>query len=784
MKRVAVSCLLSIAATAALAQGSPWLFTAGNSTALSTNAAQLSNEYFRVEQWGLLTMRTTLWHGEWLYPTANDRNPAGPFVIDAHKFAAGDFDGDGAKDVFVNAVVFPHTLVRPPIAPVLLRNVKGLLHYWPDGWSGPPPQRLFSYKAVAADFNRDGRADVVTGSGGIITRNADGTYTNHWEPIATAMSTSAGRLADASRMVSGQESGGVMPGFSFAHDLAVGDVNGDGFLDMYQGRALLLGDGRGGFVRRNDLLPADAADPRRPPVMSSAIGDLDGDGVGDLVIAYFDGHGPLNGAIFLSDGRGGIAQGRHAALPVGRYGLGTTKHNDMRIADLDGDGRPDIVIGQTRANPYYRGRAVQIIMNRGNGQFVDESSRVSGDDRDGAHGEGDVTLIDINGDGHVDIVDAGLGPAGFAVFVNDGRGHFTRIPPGLFPFVRNRDLVTHERLAPGDVFGDSTTGNPTIFPVLLDGNGVSYLVQFQPAPTRWPPVEGDASERTLYVIRALKPYGRAAAPAGLAPGDNVTGLWWNAAESGWGLSLNHQGSMLFGALFTYSADGSGMWLVMTAGQRQADGSFSGTLYQTTGPAFKASPFLPLGGGVGSVTVVGTMRVAFADRNRATLTYSYNGVSVTKSITPQVFSSAITTCSPTIASRTTRTNYTDLWWVPDESGWGVNFAHQGETLFGTLFTYAPGTSASNPGMWLVMSAGQRQPDASYRGDLYRVNGPVFNAVPFAPVGAGNATRVGTMQVRFHDGERATLQYDVGGAEVIKQIVPQVFGAERPSCRSAG
>ena len=32
------------------------------------------------------------------------------------------------------------------------------------------------------------------------------------------------------------------------------------------------------------------------------------------------------------------------------------------------------------------------------------------------------------------------------------------------------------------------------------------------------------------------------------------------------------------------------------------------------------------------------------------------------------------------------NYQGLWWNPDESGWGINFAHQGDIIFATWFTY--------------------------------------------------------------------------------------------------
>src|SRR3954469_24052414 len=39
------------------------------------------------------------------------------------------------------------------------------------------------------------------------------------------------------------------------------------------------------------------------------------------------------------------------------------------------------------------------------------------------------------------------------------------------------------------------------------------------------------------------------------------GLWWNPAESGWGLNTTHQGNILFATLFVYAGDGQPLWLV-------------------------------------------------------------------------------------------------------------------------------------------------------------------------------------------------------------------------------
>lgn len=260
------------------------------------------------------------------------------------------------------------------------------------------------------------------------------------------------------------------------------------------------------------------------------------------------------------------------------------------------------------------------------------------------------------------------------------------------------------------------------------------------------------------------------------PLTNATGLWWNANESGWGLNLNQQGNTLFGTLFTYAADGQGLWLVLSNGIRQSNGSYLGDLYQTTGSSFNASPFVPIG--PGNLSKVGTMRVTFQHSDRATLTYSVNGITVTKTIDPQVFR-RLTDCVNGNSARATATNFQDLWWNPAESGWGLNITHQDETVFATLFTY---DSAGRP-MWLVLSDGAKQPDGSFSGDLFRTTGPAFNSNPFPPLTAANVAKVGTMRVAFANGERGTLTYTVNGAAVTKSIERQVFGTTPPTCSRA-
>jgi hypothetical protein len=269
-------------------------------------------------------------------------------------------------------------------------------------------------------------------------------------------------------------------------------------------------------------------------------------------------------------------------------------------------------------------------------------------------------------------------------------------------------------------------------------------------------------------------YLQAAGPA------NYTALWWSSpanSESGWGINVSQQGDIVFATLFTYDSNGNPMWLVMSAGARQGTGdTFSGPLYRTTGSPFNQS-FVSSNT---QVTQVGTMTIAFTGPNSGTVAYAVNGVAVTKVIEKQVFAaSGAAQCVGTTASRASATNYTDLWWsspANGENGWGINLTQQASTLFATLFVY----DTSGQGMWLVMSAGQRQADGSFTGDLFQTsekNGQGFNALPWPGV---NVTKVGTMTLRFSNGENGTLTYSVNGTTVTKPITRQVFSSPFPVC----
>jgi lysyl endopeptidase len=254
-----------------------------------------------------------------------------------------------------------------------------------------------------------------------------------------------------------------------------------------------------------------------------------------------------------------------------------------------------------------------------------------------------------------------------------------------------------------------------------------------------------------------------------------TGLWWNPDESGWGLNTTHQGNLIFATLFTYAPDGQPLWLVasglvgsMSSSYYGVDYRYTGALYHTRGPAFNKVPWSPI-----EAREVGTMTLMWTSPDVATLTYTFNGSTVTKLVQRQVFASPVPECTRVMGPRAGIANYQDLWWNPDESGWGVNLVHQGNLMFATLFTY----DESGRDKWFVASGLARQPDGSFTGALYSTTGPAFDASPWTPFAF---QQVGDMSLRFTDGENGTLAYNVGAVGVTKQIRRQVFQAPLTAC----
>ena len=115
---------------------------------------------------------------------------------------------------------------------------------------------------------------------------------------------------------------------------------------------------------------------------------------------------------------------------------------------------------------------------------------------------------------------------------------------------------------------------------------------------------------------------------------------------------------------------------------------------------------------------------------------------------------------------------DLWWLPAESGWGIQFVQRGALIFATMFVYA----ANGTPTWyvaLLKPPGVASEDAakastlSWSGDLDATTGTGV-AAPWNP-SAFNVMKVGTMTWTPTDSTSGTLVYSVNGATVSKSIV---------------
>jgi len=271
----------------------------------------------------------------------------------------------------------------------------------------------------------------------------------------------------------------------------------------------------------------------------------------------------------------------------------------------------------------------------------------------------------------------------------------------------------------------------------------------------------------------------ASVTAALAGGGaaNYQGLWWNSpagSESGWGINFAHQGDVIFATWFTYDTSGKAWWLTMTAA-KTVDATYAGTLNQTAGSSFDAVPFDP---SKVTATAVGNGTLHFIDNDNGTFAYTVDGVTQTKTITREVFGTVPKCTSALGKNAELATNYQDLWWKSpegSESGWGINFTHQGDTIFATWFTYGK----DGQPLWLSVTA-NKTADKVYSGDLNRTGGPPFSAVPFDPAKI-TLTKVGTATLTFTHGNSATFAYTVDGVSQAKPLVREVFQSPGTVCQ---
>jgi hypothetical protein len=132
-------------------------------------------------------------------------------------------------------------------------------------------------------------------------------------------------------------------------------------------------------------------------------------------------------------------------------------------------------------------------------------------------------------------------------------------------------------------------------------------------------------------------------------------------------------------------------------------------------------------------------------------------------------------APTAFATTATVNYSDLWWNPDESGWGVTVAQEGTTLFLTFYIYAPDGRPTWAVATLYRTAQSATGQPVFTGALHVTTGPYYGAPSFNP-GAVTPRQAGTATFAPSDATTASLTYSIDGVNVTKSIRRQTLANE--------
>jgi hypothetical protein len=415
----------------------------------------------------------------------------------------GAFNQDGTDDLAVNANSFYDKVYS---INVLLANGNG----------GLRSRRVYAtssndysntYAQSVADLNRDGKLDIVMATWdssvcSVFSGNGDGTFQSR-KDFATDLFPARLALGDLNNdgkidavtanyrdsngggngsisVLLGNGDGNLGTHHDFALStgvgigLALGDFNGDGFLDAIMSTlsgstrtvVLAAGDGRGGFTPLITI-----ATSTTEAWGDIAVGDVNGDGKTDF-LALSD----AIVSVFLGNGDGTFHPAVDYAVAQFRYAL--------KLIDVNHDGNLDVVTAGARV--------LSVLLGNGNGTFqTNLNSPVS----DPAGYPTSVAVADFNGDGKLDVATAngtGYYQGEFvSVFRGNGDGTFqpnVNYVAGFQPF----GVVAADLNSDGAPDLAAATG---LLNVLMNAGGTKITIQSSNNPSH----AGDAVTFTAAV---------------------------------------------------------------------------------------------------------------------------------------------------------------------------------------------------------------------------------------------------------------------------------------------
>ena len=233
-------------------------------------------------------------------------------------------------------------------------------------------------------------------------------------------------------------------------NVSIGDLDGDGDLDIVLAKGrhdpfvdkVLLNDGKARFV-------ASDLGPTADRTYTAALADLDGDRDLDVVVSNDT---PDKKLLYFNDGKGRFSV-------AGTWGDPEWSTRNAAIADLNGDGRPD-VIAANRPGPSYA------CLNTRQGKLLNPCIAIP------AQSATTIVPADFDKDGHIDLAVPSRDGGQSHIYFNDGKAGFARTLP--FGPADARARVGAAADYNGDRFidlavGDEAAASMTVY--LNDGKG-------------------------------------------------------------------------------------------------------------------------------------------------------------------------------------------------------------------------------------------------------------------------------------------------------------------------
>jgi hypothetical protein len=331
-----------------------------------------------------------------------------------------------------------------------------------------PPTYPGTGRAVAADFNKDGKLDLAFTDGTLLLGRGDGTFTTASTLTVTGDTIVAGDFngdgkpdiaiaSDSSTLLSvllGNGDGTFQAALTTTvgaalKSLVVADFNGDHKLDVAgvndsSGLFVLLGAGNGSFA------PASGSPRTLPPSSVIVAGDFNGDSNVDLAYgSSSNSSAGIPGGVFLGNGDGTFKTG--SALTIGLQGVLAAG-----AGDVNGDGKLDLIFSGSTGGSV---AATVVFLGNGDGTFqlIDSSLAANGA----------IALADLNRDHRDDIIlDDGIG---VRVFLSGSDG--TALLANAYSPVASQDSSS---VIAADFNGDGTI-DVAARNVMLLGNGDGSL---------------------------------------------------------------------------------------------------------------------------------------------------------------------------------------------------------------------------------------------------------------------------------------------------------------------